>query len=127
MNPEAFNQLQDELNRQRAYITELEAQLKTALAGQVPEHHTADASTIWMEPIISHRTKEGLVNLRWGNLSAQLPVAKAREHALSLLQIAEAAETDAFLFQYFTWHMKVRPERMGQVLQAFRAYREEHR
>lgn len=124
MTEEAFNQLQDELQRVRAQNADLQKQLTQALAGQVPEHEVADPGTIWIEPILSHRTKGGMVNLRWGNLSAQLEVGQAREHAHSILQAAEAAETDAFLYEYFTQTLGATTEMFGAMLRDFRALRE---
>lgn len=41
---------------------------------------------------------EALVNLRWDELSTQLPAEVARETALSLLRVAEWAEVDAAMF-----------------------------
>lgn len=124
MTEEAFNQLQDELHRVRAQNADLQKQLTQALAGQVPEHEVADPGTIWIEPILSHRTKGGMVNLRWGNLSAQMEVAQAREHAHGILQAAEAAETDAFLYEHFTNNLKASAAMFTAFLQDFRAFRE---
>ena len=109
---------------ERKRIKELEAQIKAALAGKVPADKTADASTIWVESIISNQTKEGLVNIRWGNLSAQLSVKEAHDHAYGILQAAEAAQTDAVLFDYFTNTLGSTPEMFAKFIQDFRAMRE---
>lgn len=124
MTEEAFNQIQDELTRAQGVIKELQKQLVQALTGKVPEHQVADPGTIWVEPIVSHRNGEGKVNLRWGNLSAQFSVGEAREHAHGIIEAAEAAETDAFLCEYFEKSLGLSKGKMGAILQEFRAFRE---
>lgn len=99
---EAFNQVQDELRRTRAQIDVLQKQLTEALAGKVPAHQVADPGTIWVETILSHRTKTGLVNLRWGNLAAQLSPAQTRDHAHHLLAVADAADLEGALYGFIT-------------------------
>ena len=120
---EVENKYRDELHRKDAYIKQLEAQLKEALAGKVPADKIADASTIWVESIISNRTKAGLVNIRWGNMSAQLSVKAARAHAMGILEAAEAADTDALLYRYFTTKLGSTPEMFAGFIQDFRAAR----
>lgn len=51
---------------------------------------------------LSHRTKEPLVNLHFHGELAQLPPATARELGLNLIKVAEAATTDAMLWQFFS-------------------------
>lgn len=121
---EVENKYRDELRRKDGYIADLEEQLKVALAGKVPEGKPADASTIWVESIISNRTKEGLVNIRWGNMSAQLSVKEARDHAIGILEAAEAATTDALLYDYFLNKLHSSPEMFAGFLADFRAARE---
>lgn len=72
------NKYRDELARKDGYIKQLEQQLREALAGKVPDEVIATAGTIYMEAIISARTKQGMVNLRWGFMSAQLTVQKLK-------------------------------------------------
>lgn len=124
MTEEAFNQLQDELKRRGEQIADLEARLKEALAGKVPEERMGTVSTIWMESIVSSKTGEGKVNLRWGNLSAQMSVQEARDHAFAILETAEAAQTDAFLAEYFMGEKNLRPEKVMKLIGRFRHYRE---
>lgn len=121
---EVENKYRDELRRKDGYIKELEERLRVALDGKVPEGMTADASAIWVEAILSGRTKKGLVNIRWGNMSAQLSVADARQHAFGILEAAEGAQTDEFIAEYFVTALGATPEMMAGFLQDFRAFRE---
>jgi endonuclease III len=121
---EAFNQVQDELTRVRAQVTDLQKQLTDALAGKVPEQQVADPGTIWIETILSHRTKTGLVNLRWGNLSAQLSPAQTRQHAHHLLAVADGADLEGALYEFIT--QSGAPEEMAfGILAQWRRFREE--
>lgn len=121
---EVENKYRDELLRKNAYIQELEESLKAALGGKELVHKPADASTIWMEAIISGRTKEGLVNLRWGNMTAQLSIEAARQHAFDVLNTAEAAQSDAFLYHLFVEKLHANEAGFYSIIQDFRAYRE---
>lgn len=127
MTEEAYNQLTDELNRTREQVKILQGQLQQALLGKVPTHQVADPTTIWVEPIVSQRTKGGLVNVRWGHLSAQMTVEEARTHAHGILQAAESAETDAFLCEFMENFLGATKPQMGVILSDFRAFRERKR
>lgn len=118
------NKYRDELRRREGYIQQLEQQLREALAGKVPDEIIATAGTIYMEAIISNRTKEGMVNLRWGFMSAQLTVEETRAHAIELLKTAEAAQSDSFLHWLLTEKFKANPAGVAGVIEDFRAYRE---
>jgi len=61
----------------------------------------ADDTVLWATSLVSQSTKEGVVELRWGNRKMQMSVAEARQHAMQVLEVAEAAETDAFLVAFF--------------------------
>ncbi len=124
MTEEAFNKVQDELTRVRAQVTDLQKQLAEALEGKVPETQIADPATIWIETILSHRTHTGLVNLRWGNLSAQLTPAQTRAHALNLLSMADAADMEGAIYQFIVGN-DAPPELAFGLLAQWRAFREE--
>jgi hypothetical protein len=55
---------------------------------------------------------------------AQLSPQECRDHALAILEAAEAAEQDAFLVDFGRTEMKMSLEEAGAILLAFRAYRE---
>ena len=58
--------------------------------------------TIWAKSIVSGRTFMPLVELEWGKKTAQLDIEEARELALHILEAAEAAVSDAFVFHWLT-------------------------
>jgi hypothetical protein len=83
--------------------------------------------TIWFTSLVSSRTGEGVVELTWGEMRAQLSVQQAREHALGVLEVAEAAEADAFMVEFFEKDLGMPREKALAVLVAFRGYREKRR
>lgn len=55
-------------------------------------------STIWASSFVSHRTRKGMVSLRFKDVEIQLEVETARELSINIARAAEAAESDeAFL------------------------------
>lgn len=58
---------------------------------------------LWAESIVSGRNFEPLVNVRLGEkMIGQFPPEGARQYAGQLLEAAEAAESDAFVFKWLT-------------------------
>ncbi len=58
---------------------------------------------LWAESIVSGRTYEPLVNVRLGDKSiGQFSPEAARQYAGQLVEAAEAAESDAFVFKWLT-------------------------
>lgn len=55
---------------------------------------------------------------------AQLSPQDCRDHALAILEAAEAAEQDAFLVDFARSELKMTLEGAGKILLAFRAFRE---
>lgn len=64
-----------------------------------PKH---DGDQIFVTSIVSGRTYEPLIEIQWGDRKAQLGLDEARTHALGILEAAEAAESDAFVFKWLT-------------------------
>lgn len=60
------------------------------------------SGVIGVQSIVSMRTREPLVLITWGDQSGQLSPDEARQHALRILECAEAAESDAFVFGWLT-------------------------
>jgi hypothetical protein len=79
---------------------------------------------IWVTSLVSSTTREGVVELTWGDKRAQLSVREAREHSLAVLEIAEAAETDAFIAEFLEKEVGMDLQRSVGMMQAFRTYRE---
>ena len=55
---------------------------------------------LWAIPMFGANTKQGLVELRLEDKVVQLHVDEARDFAFSILEAAEAAETDEFLMSF---------------------------
>ena len=73
--------------------------------------------------LVSLLTEEGVVELQWGDEKGQLSLEEARAHGLKILEVAEAAETDAFLVEFFRKRLNVPLEQAVVILQDFRAFR----
>ena len=68
-----------------------------------PQHRRpADPSDIRINSGVSAFTGDGFVTLKWGESAGQLTPAEARAHALAILEAAEAAESDAAVWQVMT-------------------------
>lgn len=81
-------------------------------------------SNIYFESGVSAFTGEAFIALRWGEQRGQLTVAEARAHAFALLECCEAAESDAFVFEFMCERVGATKEHAAQMLVAFREYRE---
>ena len=80
---------------------------------------------IWCKSLVSNTTHEGVVEFTWGEHRAQLTCEEAREHARGVMECAEAAETDAFLVEYFVDELKLEFERAVMMMRQFRGFREQ--
>lgn len=63
---------------------------------------TPDAVEIKVSAIVGSATREPFVHFSLGEHVQLFPTAKAREVAFMLLEAAESAESDAFLFEFVT-------------------------
>ena len=78
--------------------------------------------------IVSGSTFQPLVQMRWGKMEGQLTVDEARQHALIILECAEAAESDAFVFHWLTRDvLETGDEKIknwNHVIEEFKAFRD---
>lgn len=79
--------------------------------------------TILITSLVSSRTREGVVQLEWGDKKAQLSCEEARQHALRIMECAEAAESDAFFIEWLQTNLSFSMETAVQMLENFRSYR----
>lgn len=84
---------------------------------------------LWAESIISGRTREPLVQMRLGDKPiGQFSPNAARQYAGQLLEAAEAAESDAFVFNWLTRDIIGTSEdeqaNWDRIIGEFRAFRE---
>jgi hypothetical protein len=83
----------------------------------------ANDHEISMTSIISQRTKEGLVHYAWGTQETQFTITEARAHALALLEVAEAAASDAALYRFLVDELHQAPEKAAFVIRELRQFR----
>lgn len=87
-----------------------------------------NAGEMWVSSIVSGRTFEPLVEITWGDKKAQFGLKEAREHALYILECAEAAESDAFVFKWLTRDVIGTAEdekgNFDQIIAEFKKFRE---
>ena len=78
--------------------------------------------------MFGHKSKAPIVCLRWGDrMPYQMDTAKAREIALMLLEAAESAEQDGFLYDFARENLKA-DERIGaEIMNEFRNWRDKRR
>ena len=79
---------------------------------------------IWVTTLVSQRTGEAVVEFTWGDKRAQLTCEEARKHALGVLECAEAAETDAFIVEFFHQELGMERDKAIGILRSFRSFRE---
>jgi hypothetical protein len=119
----SIEQVHEDLHRQQARIRELERQLAELANGKLPEDAHLEPDLIFTGSIVSSTTGEPLVMLRWFTHVTQLSIAQARDLALSLLDAAEAAKSDAFLVSFMGAGDKD-PRAGAALVMAFREWRE---
>jgi hypothetical protein len=81
-------------------IVELEAKIRELQHLLKRQLQTGD--TLWFESGVSSRTGEPFVHIRWGDQSGQLTIAEARDHALHMFEVTNAAEFDAAFVKAMT-------------------------
>lgn len=84
-----------------------------------------DLGLIKIATILSARNEQGYVTLDWSGNHCQLTPTEARQHALNILECAEAAETDQMLVGWLKKTMKL--ESLAgrcRALQDMREFRE---
>jgi hypothetical protein len=77
--------------------------------------------------IFGAATKQGLVQLGVPGEIVHISPTEARQVALTLLEAAEAAETDELLYRFVGGGMRVGEEAWTRLLRDFRHLREEFR
>lgn len=96
-----------------------------------PLYNTNSNEFIEVVNIVSGRTMEPLVEIRLGIERAQLTVTDARQHAQYILEVAEAAESDAFVFQWLHRDIigddKDNKENWEKLIAEFQAFRDARR
>jgi len=89
----------------------------------MPISDQKDEKDFVIQSLVSQRTGEGVVEMQWGDKKAQFTADEAREQGHSFLECAEAAETDAFMVEFFE-SIGGNRENAIKMLLAFRTFRE---
>src|SRR5262245_4490080 len=121
---ESPEELVNDLRRMHIRIGELERQLAEAMNGKLPEDQQIDPSMLMISSMVSSRTREPMVMLRWFTFVAQIEPEQARELAFNLLDAVEAAKSDAFLMQFMS-RISSDPQAGAQLVGEFRKFRQQ--
>lgn len=82
---------------------------------------------LWVKSIYGKNSHQPFVELHYQDTVLQLEPGKAREVARMLFESAEAAEQDAFLFEFGMEEIGLPEGGAASLLHRFRAWREENR
>lgn len=83
-----------------------------------------EATGLEVASILSHRTKQGLVEMTLGREKVQMDLTKAREVLGFMHGAIEAAVTDQMLFAFLTEKVGLKPEQASAALLDFREMRQ---
>jgi len=83
-----------------------------------------EATGIEVASILSHRTKQGLVEMTLGREKVQMDLDKAREVLGFMHGAIEAAITDQMLFAFLTEKVGLKPDQASAALLDFREMRQ---
>jgi len=96
-----------------------------AVATAQPEDYE---TTLWAKSIFGHATRKGLVEIEIKGAEVTCSPTEARAFAYSLLEAAEAADTDEFIMTWLNERIGIKDDQAAyQVLREFREKREEKR
>jgi hypothetical protein len=85
------------------------------------------AEQILITSLVGYKTGQPIVQLEWGDKKAQLTAEEARAHAFRVLECADAAESDLFLWEFATTTIGVTTDGAAKLMQEFREFRERRR
>jgi hypothetical protein len=80
---------------------------------------------LWHQSGVNQKGEPFVQLIRGEEVIAQMSVEQARDHARAITEAAEAAETDAFIFQWVLHKAGAGPEQAVGLLADFRKYRAE--
>lgn len=73
--------------------------------------------------IFNFKTQQALVEMYWyGNLIQDTP-SMARQHAITLMEAAEASEKDAFFYHFMKAEFAFEPYELQPLLEKFKSFR----
>lgn len=82
--------------------------------------------TLWHQSGVNPEGEPFVQLIKGKEVLAQMTTAQARDHAQAMLDAAEAAETDAFVYTWVIEHVGAGPEQAAGLLTDFRRWRAAH-
>lgn len=78
---------------------------------------------ILVKSLVGYHSGEPLVEFEWGEKKGQLTSTEARAHALKILEAADAAESDLFLWEFATSTIGATTGGAAKLIDQFRQFR----
>jgi len=97
-------------------VLRLEAAARAKLPGR---------GVIFIQSLVSHRTQKPRVDIQVGEIHTQMSAEAAMNVAKQMIQAATGAIADAFIFNFMREKVGLDDPRGIQVIQDFRAYRDD--
>lgn len=88
-----------------------------------------EPTKVWVSSVYGHNTRKPLVKIEAETLDQPLQISpnEARDLALNLLEAAEAADQDAFMFEFVTQVIGQTEQVAASILIDFRDWRKKQR
>jgi len=86
-------------------------------------HDKIPDDILWHQSGVNREGAPFVQLIRGMAVIAQMSVAEARDHARAMIEAAEAAETDAFIYKWVMEHVGAGEQQAAGLLQDFRRYR----
>lgn len=83
-----------------------------------------DNNVLWHQSGVNKKNEPFVQLIHNGQVLCQMSPNEARDHAISILESAEAAETDAFLIQFVTKKIGIGATESVAMMAAFREFRQ---
>jgi hypothetical protein len=84
-----------------------------------------EKGVIMVTSLISHRTTKPRIDIQLGELHTQMSADAAMDVAKNIIEVSEGAYADGFIFHFLTEKLNQSTDVAAQIIQEFRAYREE--
>lgn len=86
-------------------------------SNKVPSNKAAEFK---ISTVLNKETKHTFVQMNWGEQVAQLTPLQARQHALAILEAADAATTDLLMFEWLQDAVGMSEEQAMGAMASFR-------
>lgn len=79
---------------------------------------------LWHQSGVNSKGEPFVQLIMDGKILGQMSTTEARDHARAVTETAEAAETDAFLYEFVTKNLQGTKQTAAELMTAFRRFRE---